>query len=228
MRSGGKQAGQKWHQHLVLSARLPQVKLNSPDRWVGTQLSANSLGGSFGSRSGMSGTMQLDGEEVHVHCGGIDQFAGNDSRTDNCYALRLSSNNTVVPQLLDPLPAAMSSSCHGSDGLRFALAGGRGEGELQRFLQTWVLEDAESAWSVADVELPTERSGSPAGVMIGDYLVCLGGGDSEVSQLGDVGAMVDGRWLMEQCPCIGAAYLYKRKGLAARNGDKLDHWSDGG
>ena len=54
---------------------------------MATKLNANPLGGSLGSSSGISGTMVLDEQQVHMHCGGYDEF--NNEGSFDCFALRV-------------------------------------------------------------------------------------------------------------------------------------------
>ena len=70
----------------------------------------------------MSGTMVLDGQQVHVHCGGWDNVNGD--YTGDCFALWVDSSGEVVVNNLAPMPQPRSWSCHGSDGGRLVVAGG--------------------------------------------------------------------------------------------------------
>ena len=71
----------------------------------------------------MSGAMVLDGQQAHVHCGGVDYSNGRELSSD-CFALRVDSSGEVVVDSLDALPQPRSFSCYGSDGGRFVVAGG--------------------------------------------------------------------------------------------------------
>ena len=102
----------------------PQVKSPPPDNtWIAIQLSANPLGGSLGAYAGMSGTMVVDGQLVHVHCGGWDAF-NHDGTSSDCFALRVDSSGEVLVDSLAPLPQARKWACYSSDGGRLAVAGG--------------------------------------------------------------------------------------------------------
>ena len=81
-----------------------QVKSPAPENdWEATQLRANPLGGSLGAHGGMSGAVVLDGQQVHVHCGGWDALNG-DGVSSACFALRVGSSGEVLVDSLAPLP----------------------------------------------------------------------------------------------------------------------------
>ena len=71
----------------------------------------------------MSGALALDGQQAHVHCGGVDVFEDDEFSSD-CFALRVDSSGEVVVDSLAALPQPRSFSCYGSDGGRFVVAGG--------------------------------------------------------------------------------------------------------
>ena len=77
---------------------------------------------------------------------------------------------------LATLPQPRAYSCHGSDGGRLVVAGGRDfKAEVDK--DVWVLEGVNHTWGVAAVELATARRSS-AGLLLGDVLVCMGGKDA--------------------------------------------------
>ena len=102
----------------------PQVKSPAPNNtWAATNLSANPLVGKLGAWGGMSGALALDGQQAHVHCGGVDVF-NDDELSRGCFALRVDSSGEVVVDSLAALPQHRRFSCYGSDGGRLAVAGG--------------------------------------------------------------------------------------------------------
>ena len=120
-------------------------------------MSANPLGGSLGARGGVSGTMVVSAEQVHVHCGGED-MSNDVGVSSDCFALRVGSSGEIVVDSLAPLPQPRQWSCYGSDAGRLAVAGGKDDiGDRQQ--SVWVLEGVTSTWAVADVELPGVRGG---------------------------------------------------------------------
>ena len=135
----------------------------------------------------MSGAMVLDGQQAHVHCGGVDYSNGRELSSD-CFALRVDSSREVVVDSLAPLPQPRWSACHGSDGNRLALAGGQDDnGDRRR--DVLVLESVRSTWGIAAVELPAARESS-AGLLLGDRLVCMGG----VGEVRRSGGVCGGEW----------------------------------
>ena len=139
---------------------------------MATKLNANPLGGTLGSSVGISGTMLLGEQQVHMHCGGYDQF--NNEESFDCFALRVGSSGEVVEDSLSPLLQPPERPCHCSDSGRFVVAGGEDEDNDQ--LDVWVLDGVTSTWGVTGVELPSARSSS-AGLLLLDLLICLVGSD---------------------------------------------------
>lgn len=118
----------------------------------------------------MSGA--LGGGATFVHCGGWDAY--NDKYTKECFALQLEDNNRAMLAPAAPLPYNLRGACHGSDGQRLAVAGGYERDGQTYHRKVLLLEDVTTVWRTVAGRLGGSRS-DQAGVLVGDYLLCLGG-----------------------------------------------------
>ena len=66
--------------------------------------------------------MEMDGQQVHVHCGGVHLQTG--AAVQGCFALKVSSTGEVSVEKLAPLGEPLAHACAGSDGGRLVVAGG--------------------------------------------------------------------------------------------------------
>ena len=75
----------------------------------------------------------------------------------------MSDDGTVLVDAAEPLPLKMAISCHGSDGDRFAIAGGFVKDEItdnsgQYLREVVVWEGLTDSWQLSKAELPVRRS----------------------------------------------------------------------
>ena len=75
----------------------------------------------------------------------------------------MSEDGTVLLDAAEPLPLKMASSCYGSDGQRFAIAGGlvkenfsADSGQVLKAVVAW--DGSSDAWQFSQAELPVRRS----------------------------------------------------------------------
>ena len=105
---------------MSLSCSL-QVKSPAPDNeWTLTEFLSKPAGANVGQSAGISGTMLVDGKEVHVHCGGFDDAI----ISRDCFAMTVAEDGSIVVDPAAELARPTSWACHGSDSGRFAMAGG--------------------------------------------------------------------------------------------------------
>ena len=159
-----------------------QVKGPEPgNRWVTRSLNfPHTQGNHVGEQETIGGTIG----DVHVHCGGWESLQG---ATSGCFGLRMNAQDRMTMKRLADLPQKLQVACYGSDGERLAVAGGLVfDSEIGRFVYqdgVIVLEGVNSTWRRAEAKLSGLKV-RQAGVLLGDYLLCLGGREDEVGKGG--------------------------------------------
>lgn len=75
----------------------------------------------------------------------------------------MSEDGTVLLDAAEPLPLKMAASCYGSDGQRFAIAGGfvkenffADSGQYLKAVVAW--DGSSDTWQFSQAELPVRRS----------------------------------------------------------------------
>lgn len=85
--------------------------------------------------------------------------------------------------LAAPLPYPLTYACYGSDGHRFVVAGGieqQGDGTEIYHNEVLVLEGVQDRWVNSAARLNGRRA-FQSGVLVGDFLICIGGKQFTVS-----------------------------------------------
>lgn len=84
--------------------------------------------------------------------------------------------------LAAPLPYPLKNACYGSDGNRLVVAGGVEEhdnGNTTYHDEVLVLEGIDRHWRTSTARLQSRRAWQ-SGVLVGDYLLCIGGRQERV------------------------------------------------
>ena len=90
--------------------------------------------------------------------------------------MTIGEDRAVQLDLAAPLPLTLKNSCYGSDGDRLVVAGGYDPANEARSSAVMALEGLDTAWRNVSAKMQHARN-VPAGVLVGDTLVCLGGFD---------------------------------------------------
>lgn len=128
------------------------------------------FGAYFGGNKGIS--VSLHQHSIHLHCGGTaivdtESYGFLSETTRNCYSF-VSEDTHVSMVRENPIPFYVSKACVGGDGDRVVA--------VDPWNDVAVLEEVAGSWERVRVGLMEPRARA-AGVLMGDYLLCLGGYD---------------------------------------------------
>ena len=101
--------------------------------------------------------------------------------TRMCYAVEINPDGVAKITQAASLPYDLYGACHGSDGEKLVIAGGRSKSTDAYHTEVMVLEGLNDRWSNFTKRLGGHRA-AQAGVLVDNTLICLGGVEPTVSR----------------------------------------------